>query len=241
IACVNVANLLIARGATRQHELSVRAALGGSRVRLASQLLVESTLVSMTGGAMGLVAASWLLRALVAMAPPGTPRIDEVRLDLVAVLFAVAATTICGVVFGAFPAFLASRATGQDTLVRTRTSGASAPSHRLRRGLMVVEVAVALVLLAGAGLMAQTIRRLTEVEPGFRSDHVLTLRASLAGPRWSQARRRQFFDSVRAGIAAVPGVRAAAIVSRLPTDGSDWNTPFIAADKPVPDRRALPF
>jgi putative ABC transport system permease protein len=241
ISCVNVANLLVARGAARRHELAVRAALGGTRLRLVSQLLVESTIVSVAGGALGLVAAVGLLRALVAVAPSGTPRLDEVRLDGLAVAFAIGATTLCGVVFGAFPALLASRTTGQETVARGRAGGASAPSHRLRRGLMVVEVAVALVLLTGAGLMGRTLRELTRVETGFRNDHVLTLRASLAGPRWPQARRRQFFDRVRAGIAALPGVRAAGIVSRLPTDGSDWNTPFIAAGTPVPERRDLPF
>ena len=241
ISCVNVANLLVARGAARRHELAVRAALGSTRLRLVSQLLVESSIVSVAGGTVGLVAAVWLLRALVAVAPPDTPRLDEVQLDAMAVAFAIGATTLCGIVFGAFPALLASRATGQETVVRSRTGGVSAPSHRLRRGLMVVEVAVALVLLTGAGLMARTLRHLTQVEAGFRGDHVLTLRASLAGPRWPQPRRHLFFDRVRAGIAALPGVRAAGIVSRLPTDGSDWNTPFIAADKPLPERRELPF
>jgi putative ABC transport system permease protein len=241
ISCVNVANLLVARGAARQHELAVRAALGGSRLRLVSQLLVESTIVSAAGGAAGLAAAWWLVRVLVAVAPPGTPRLDEVRLDGVAVVFALAATTICGVAFGAFPAFLASRMTGQETVVRGPRGGASAPSHRLRRGLMVVEVAVALVLLAGAGLMARTLRELMRVDTGFRGDHVLTLRASLVGPQWPQARRRLFFEHVRSGVAAIPGVRAAAVVSRLPTDGSDWSTPFISADMPVPERRDLPF
>jgi len=241
IACVNVANLLVARGAARQHELAVRAALGGSRRRLVSQLLVESTIVSAAGGLLGLAAAAWLLRVLVAAAPADTPRIDEVRLDGVAVAFAIAATTICGIVFGAFPALLASRTTGQETVVRVRAAGAAAASHRVRRGLIVVEVAVALVLLAGAGLMARTLRELTRVETGFSTDHVLTLRASLAGPQWPEARRRLFFEQARLGITALPGVRGAALVSRLPTDGSDWNTPFVAADKPVPARRDLPF
>ncbi len=105
---------------------------------------------------------------------------------------------------------------------------------------MVVEVAVALVLLVGAGLMTQTLRRLTLVETGFRPDHVLTVRASFAGPQWPQQRRRDFFDRLRGALTMLPGVRSAAVVSRLPIDGSDWNSPFMAADKPVPPRSAFP-
>lgn len=241
IACVNVANLLIARGAARQHELAVRAALGGGRVRLATQLLTESALVSSAGGVLGVLLASWLLQLLVAVAPEGTPRLDEVRLDQAAVLFALAATTVCGIVFGAFPAFQASSASGQQVVVRGRAAGATAGPHRLRRGLMVVEVAVALVLLTGAGLMVQTLRHLTLVDTGFRPDHLLTLRTSLRGDRWNEERRIAFFDDLRSRIKAVPGVHDAALVSALPVDGSDWNSVFIAAGKPVPSRPELPW
>ena len=240
IACVNVANLLIARGAARQHELAVRAALGGGRLRLATQLLAESALVSGAGGVLGVLLAWWLLRLLVAVAPEGTPRLDEVRLDQAAVLFAVAATAVCGIVFGAFPAFQASSASGQQVVVRGRAAGAAAGSHRLRRGLMVVEVAVALVLLTGAGLMVQTLRHLTLVDTGFRSDHLLTLRTSLRGERWTAERRLVFLNDLRTRIRSVPAVHDAAFVSALPVDGSDWNSVFIAAGKPVPSRPELP-
>ena len=240
IACVNVTNLLIARGAARQHELAVRAALGGGRLRLASQLLTESALVSGAGGALGIVLAAWLLRVLVAVAPEGTPRLDEVQLDRAAALFALAATTLCGMVFGAFPAVQASSASGQQVVVRGRAAGAAAGSHRLRRGLMVVEVAVALVLLTGAGLMVQTLRHLTLVDTGFRPDHLLTLRTSLRGDSWNQDRRILFFDDLRSRIRAVPGVTDAALVSALPVDGSDWNSVFVAAGQPVPPRPELP-
>jgi len=240
LACANVANLLIARGAARQHELSVRAALGGGRARIAAQLLIESTLLSAAGGIAGLFAASSLLSGLVAVAPAGTPRLDEVRLDTTAVAFALTATAICGLVFGAFPAFQASATSGQETVVRVRPGGASAQSHRLRRGLMILEIAIALVLLAGAGLMGRTLRQLTRVETGFAPDHLLTLRASFNGPQWPAWRRRAFFDRVRRDLMALPGIRSAGLVSRLPIDGSDWNSPFVASDKPTP-RNATPF
>src|SRR3982751_3258588 len=151
IACVNVANLLIARGAARQHELAVRAALGGRRTRLATQLLVDSALLSAAGGALGLLLATALLRALVAAAPDGTPRLADVRIDAAAMAFAFAAAAVCGLIFGAFPAFQAAGTDAQQALVRGRAAGFSARSHHLRRGLIVVETALALVLLVGAG------------------------------------------------------------------------------------------
>jgi putative ABC transport system permease protein len=240
IACVNVANLLIARGAARQHELAVRAALGGGRWRLTSQLLLESTLVSAVGGVLGVAIASWLLATLIAMAPEGTPRIAEVRLDASALLFALGAAALCGVVFGAFPAFQAAGVRGQHALIRGRSAGASATSHQLRRGLMIVEVALALVLLTGAGLMMRTLQQLTLVETGFRPDHLLTMRISLSGDRWNEARLQAFYDDLLARVQALPGVTRAALAYSLPIDGSNWNSIFIVGDKPVPPRTQLP-
>lgn len=181
IACVNVANLLIARGAGRQHELAVRAALGGGRARLTTQLLVESTLVSLVGGACGVAVAWWLLRALIAVAPEGTPRLPSVTLDFAALAFALSASTASGLVFGAFPALVASRIRGQHALVRGRATAFAAGSHRLRRGLMMTETALALILLAGAGLMVRTLQHLADVETGFRRDHLMTAQFVLNG------------------------------------------------------------
>jgi putative ABC transport system permease protein len=240
IACVNVANLLIARGAARQHELTVRAALGGGRMRLARQLLVESTLVSVAGGAIGVAVAFWLLRALIAVAPEGLPRLESVRLDVTALLFAFSAAAVCGVVFGLFPAFQASAVDGQQALMRTRSSGASARSHRLRRVLMVVETALAIVLLMGAGLMLRTLQQLTHVDTGIQTDHLLTLRLNLAGEQWTEARRRNFFTDLSTRVRAVPGVSKAALAYSLPIDGSQWNSVFVASDKPEPIRAETP-
>jgi putative ABC transport system permease protein len=240
VACVNVANLLIARGAARQHELAVRAALGGGRLRLALQMLVESTLVSAAGGVLGVALASWLLRLLIAVAPEGTPRLDEVRIDGAAFLFAFGAAVICGIGFGAFPAFQASGIRGQATLTRSRSAGASAGSHRLRRGLMVIEVALALVLLTGAGLMIRTLQHLTRVETGFQPDHLLTMRFTLTGEQWTEPRRQRFYTDLLAGLRAAPGVTNAALAFSLPIEGSNWNSVFIARDKPVPSRSELP-
>ena len=236
IACVNVANLLIARGATRQHELAVRSALGGGRVRLAMQLLVESTLLSAFGGASGVGLAYWLLGVLIAFAPEGTPRLEDVHLDAAALTFAVIAASACGILFGAFPAVYASKAGGPHGLLRTRGAGASAHSNALRRTLLVVEVALALVLLTGAGLMMRTLHRLTTIDPGFRADHLLTMHVSTAGSGWTDNRRPALMEDAIQKIRALPGVRDAAAVSALAIDGSDWNSIFVPEGKPVPAR-----
>ncbi len=240
IACVNVANLLIARGASRQHELAVRAALGGGRGRLIAQLLVESTMISAAGAVLGVSAAFWLLRALIAVAPEGLPRIDAVHLDGSALAFALISAAICGMGFGLFPAFQASGVDGQQALVRIRASGSSAATHRLRRALIVVETALAVVLLAGAGLTARTLRQLTRLDTGFAPDHLLTMRVMLAGDQWTEARRRNFFSDFSDRLRTIPGVTKATLAFSLPIDGSNWNSVFVALDKPAPIRAETP-
>jgi putative ABC transport system permease protein len=237
VACVNVANLLIARGAARGHELAIRAALGGGRGRLAGALLVESTMLSAAGGVLGVLIASGLLRVLIAFAPDGTPRLDDVRVDATALLFALGAVTVCGLLFGAYPAAQASRAAAQEALVRTRPAGASARTHRLRRGLLVVEVALALMLLTGAGLLVRTLRGLTGVETGLRPDHVMTLQLFVPGTLRESA---AFAEDLLARVQAVPGVVSAALTSSLPIDGSTWNSVFIGGGRPIPARDQLP-
>src|SRR5262245_30115784 len=239
IACVTVVNLLVPLGAARQHELAVRAALGGGRLRLATQLLVESSLVSAAGGLLGVAFAAGLLRVLVAMAPDGTPRLDEVHINPAALLFAFGAAAACGIVFGAFPAMQVSSVSGQQVVVRGRAAGASARSHRLRRGLMVVEVALALVLLTGAGLMIRTVVKLMHVDTGFRTDHLLTLQLSHRGEQWTSQKRIAFLDDALSRVRALPGVTNAAAALSLPIDGSQWNSVFVAEGQPVPARRDL--
>jgi putative ABC transport system permease protein len=239
IACVNVANLLIARGASRRHELAVRAALGGKRLRLAMQLLIESTLLSAAGGAFGVLLASLLLKVLIAVAPEGTPRLDEVSLDGPALLFSIAAVTICGLLFGAFPAAQASRVSGQQLVIRTRGAGASAGSHRLRRGLLVAEVALALILLTAAGLMIRTLARLTGVETGIHADHLLTMRLVLPAGHEDPPKRVAVVHELLTRIRALPGVVSAGAGYSLPIDGSNWNSSFSVRDQPVPPTHDL--
>jgi len=240
IACVNVANLLVARGAAREREFGVRSALGGGRLRLVRQLLVESSLVAAAGAVLGVLVAFGLLAALVAVAPSDTPRLAEVRLDGAALAFALAAAAACGILFGAFPAFQAAGVRAQEALVRTR-SGGSVRAHRLRRGLMVVEVALALVLLAGAGLMMRTLGRLTAVDTGFRSDHLLLARLDLGGERWQEAAARaSFLESLLEELRSRPGLGESCLAESLPIEGSNWDSVFVAQGKPVANRAETP-
>ena len=232
IACVNVAGLLLARGIARQHELAVRAALGGSRLRLTTQLLVESSLLSIVGGALGIGLAFVCLRALIAVAPAETPRLDEVSLDTTALLFAAASAAACGLLFGAAPALRLSQAT--EWMVRARPAGSSAATHRLRRGLLVAEVALAIVLLTGAGLMTRTLARLAGVDLGFRPDHLLTLWLSVPETSRDDGRRIAVMTEVVTRLRALPGVEAVGAGYSLPIDGSNWNSSFTVEGKPVP-------
>lgn len=241
LACTNVASLLVARGAARQRELAVRSALGGGRARIVAQLLVESCWLALGGAALGVIAGAGLLRALVAVAPAVTPRLDEVRLDGAAVLVALGSAALCGLVFGAFPALQAAVLRSRPSLLRARAGGATAEIHRLRRGLLAAEVALALVLLAGAGLTARTLQGLASVDAGFAPDHLLTLRVSLPATRFADdAALDAFHRQALARLGAIPGIRAAALADSLPIEGTNWTSVFYARDRPEPARGEFP-
>jgi putative ABC transport system permease protein len=241
LACTNVANLLLARGAARQHELAIRTALGGSRWRLVQGMLAESSLLSLVGAMLGVALAFGLVRALVAMAPAETPRLDQVHLDCASLLFALAASIVCGLLFGAFPALHASSARGEHLLARASRTSAAVSPRRTRRILMGAEVALAIVLLSGCGLMFRTMLKLAAVDPGFRADHLLTARLTLSGPAWESAEKRlAFYEQVHAAVARIPGVTDAALTLSLPIAGSEWGSVFIVSGKPVPSRADVP-
>ena len=183
---------------------------------------------------LGVALAFGLLRLLIAVAPEGTPRLDEVSIDGLALLFATAAAVGCGLLFGAFPAVHVSRANAQQALVRARTTGSSAASHRIRRVLLVAELAMALVLLTGAGLMIRTLSSLTGIDPGFRPDHVLTMHLTIPEVKGEDAHRVAVVDDVLGRINALPGVVTSAVGFSLPIDGSNWNSVFWPQDKAVP-------
>jgi putative ABC transport system permease protein len=217
IACTNVANLLLARAASRRKEVAIRSALGAGRWRLVRQFLTESVLLSLVGGAAGLVVASWAVRALSTLAASYLSRAGEVSLDWRVVAFTTALSVITGVAAGLAPALHVSRADVQETLKESGNAGSSARGNWMRSGLAVAEVASALVLLVGAGLLVKSFLRLQQVETGVRPENVLTMRVSLPAARYDTAQKSGlFYRDVLERVSAQPGVEAAGVINMLP-------------------------
>jgi len=204
VACANVANLLLTRAARRQREIAVRAAVGAGRLRILRQLLSESVLLGLFGGALGLLLAFWGTDALMLLLPGGTPRLSEVRIDARVLGFTLMLSFLTGIVFGLAPSIHASKVTLRDSLKEgSRSSGSSRASERLRSGLMVSEVALALLLLVGAGLLVRSFLRLRDVQPGFDTRDLLAMQISLpalgyAGPRQVSSFYREALERVEA-------------------------------------------
>ncbi|MFI5309648.1 MAG: ADOP family duplicated permease [Gemmatimonadales bacterium] len=219
IACLNVTNLLLARGVERRGELSVRLALGASRWRLARQMLVESLTLATAGGAAGVALALLGVRALVLLSPAGLPRVDAIAVDGRVLLFALVTTTAVGLVFGLLPALASTRAQLADGL---HASGRSAVGRagRSRALLVGAEVALAVTMLAGSGLLLRSMLNVIGVRPGFEPRGVLTMQVDLVGARFQDnAVAWRQFDQVLAAVRAVPGVEEAAFTSQLPLSG----------------------
>ena len=232
IACVNLASLLLSRSASRAHEFGVRAAIGGTRWSLIRQLLVEHGLLVAAGGVLGALAGAAILNGLVSMAPPDTPRLDEVRLDPAVLAATTLFSCACAFLFGVLPA-LRTGAGGSETLLRSGRSS-TRQNSLLRRGLLIGEVAVATVLLCGSGLMVRTMVRLSHVDPGFDPHNLQTVMFSLGGPAWPDPKKQAFFAEVVERLRAVPGVENAAITYSLPILGSNWWNWFTVAGRPIP-------
>jgi putative ABC transport system permease protein len=219
IACVNVTNLLLARGAQRRGEFAMRAALGAARLRLIRQLVSESLLLAVLGGAFGMVVTQAGIPILLALSPPGLPRINAIRVDGTVFAFAFGITVLVGLVVGLIPAGQASRGDLLNGL--QQTSARSAGGHqRTRRAFVVAEVALALVLMVSAGLLLHSLSRLFAVPPGFDSANLLTMQVQTYGVRYDNARIcHQFFEQALDAVRRVPGVTAAAFTSQLPLSG----------------------
>jgi len=219
IACVNVTNLLLARGAYRRGEFAMRAALGADRSRLVRQLLTESLVLAAVGGALGMVVAEVGVRAVVALSPAGLPRVSAIRVDTPVLMFALVITTLIGVSIGVIPALHASR---EDLRVGLQQGSRRTASGQrtTRAGLVVAEVAIALVLLVSAGLLLRSIERLFAVPTGFDTSHLLTMQVQESGLRYrSDSARVRFFEQSLDEAKRVPGVASAAYTSLLPLSG----------------------
>ena len=235
IACANIANLMLIRATARDRELAIRAALGASRWRLARQLLVESVTLAVAGGAVGVAVSVWTTRALVAMIPESIAvhNVTAVGIDRSVLAFAILATLATGVLFGLAPALRAGRVDLQDAL-KEGARGATTGRSRTRAALVVAEVALSMVLLVGAGLLIRSFARLLEVDPGFASNRVLTMRLSTAGRFQNLQQSAAFLDSMLDRVRSLPGVGAAGSIHFLPLSGLLSATGFWRDDQPQP-------
>jgi putative ABC transport system permease protein len=220
IACVNVANLQLTRASARQREMAVRTALGAGRRRLLRQLMTESLVLAGIGAAAGLGLAFWFTRALVRTAPPGLPRTQDVGLDSTVLVFAVAATALSALLFGIIPGLLASRTDAAVSLKEGgRGSTGGRAGARLRASLVVAEIAMALVLAVGAGLMLRSFQEIVRIDPGYETESILTMRIPLP-PRYDAQAAVAFWNELLAEVGALPDVREAGAISALPLSGT---------------------
>ncbi len=235
IGCTNIANLLVGRSLARAPEFALRGALGAGRREVMQQTMVESLVLALLGGGVGLLIALWGVDLLIAMAPEGTPRIAEVALNRRVFAFAGAVAVAAGVFFGSLPAFQASGVKPAVTLRTGRTHGRGG-SGLGRGGLVVGQVALALVLLFSAGLVSRSLVRLNQVELGYRPEGALTMRVSLPSARYPDAEsRRQFYEDLLPELRALPGVTAAGATGSLPLSGLDSDSNYRVEGEPPPE------
>ena len=226
IAVVNVANLLLARASVRRSEIALRLALGASRTRVICQLLTESVLLSSIGGIVGLMLAFGSLKAFLAFGPGNIPRLEDVGINGAVLLFTFAVCVGSGIVFGLAPAFEASRGSVNHPLRAAKGSSASYAARRTHNALIVSEVALALLLMIGSGLLIRSFLRLRDVDPGFRSDHVMTAVISLSRSYSTEPQIRAFWKEFLAKVESMPGVSAVGISMSLPPNHLAITNPF---------------
>jgi predicted permease len=241
IVCANIANLLLARAVARNREISLRAALGASRGRLIRQLLTESLLLALLGGVAGLLLAQWGLDALLALAPATLPRVADIQLDSTVLVGSLALSLLTGIAFGLAPAWLGARTDVNEALIqasRGHTDGRARSG--LRNTLVVIEVALALVLLAGAGLLVRSFIALGRVDPGFAPEHAVVLRLSLPAQKYARPEQQvAFADALLARVGGVPGVKSAGIVHSFPLL-FNFTQSFMVEGRPRPKDAELP-
>ena len=237
IACANVANLLLARATARQKEIAVRTALGASRGRIVRQLLTESMMLGLSGGALGILLALWSVDLLARLSSDNLPRAGEIKIDIAVVAFTLAVSLLTSLIFGLAPALHASRVDLNESLSEGGRGSSAGGGRRLRGALVAAEIALSLVLLIGAGLMINSFLRLQNVNPGFKADHVLTMQMTLPQARYPDARSdltSGFFQQLIERVRTLPGVESAAVTSSLPLVAGGWGKMFTREDRPAP-------
>jgi putative ABC transport system permease protein len=233
IACANFANLLLSRAAERSREIVIRTALGAGRWRVIRQLLTESILISVAGGAVGLVIAWWGTSLLIALKPENLPRLQEIDVDLRVFSFTLGVSILTGLIFGLLPAWTSSRPALSNSLKEGGRGASAGRAQQVARSALVAgELAIALVLLVGAGLLVKTFWKLRNVEPGFNPDHLLTMRVELPESRYKEVdSQTRFRMQALANINTLPGVQAA-MISELPLSGDSLNHDFVIEGRP---------
>jgi predicted permease len=238
IACFNIANLLLARAVSRRREMAIRTSLGAPRWTIVRQLLTESLLLAVAGGALGIVLARWSLDALMAFAPPGLLRVPDLHVDRPVLLYALGLSVLTGLVVGLAPAALAAGRPLAQSMRATGSTLTHAP--RVRQALVVCQVAMTVVLLCGAGVLGRTVIALNAADNGFDRENLLTMEVAVPGGRYVPARRTAFFADAVAGLRALPGVQAAAAANSLPMIGSlrggSWFHRRGTPEVPAPER-----
>src|SRR5215211_5620998 len=243
IACANVANLLLAQATTRRREIAIRLALGASRWTIVRQLLIESLLLAGAGGLLGLLGAVWGVEGLAKLLPDSLSKLQNVSVDARVFLFTLGVSVLTAVVFGGVPALLAARAKPGETLsdVARDTAGGVSGRH-VRKLLVVSEVALAVVLLVGAGLLIRSFQILRHVETGFTTENLLTMKMVLPMPKYVKADvRRAFYDEVLRRVQELPGVESAGVITFLPLSFNGMNFAFSVEGQASPPDMKLPF
>jgi putative ABC transport system permease protein len=240
IACANIANLLLAKATARKKEMAIRTAVGASRWRIVRQLLTESILLSMIGGAIGLVLAYWGVQLILYVSPTAIPRSREIGLDWMVLAFTVGVSFMTGILFGLIPAIQAGDVDVHETL---KESGRGTSGRQwLRSSLVVVEVATTLVLLIGAGLMIRSFYLLQKVNPGFSHDHLTSFNVSLPAKKYTTDEAEiSFFNRLLENVRALPGVESTAAASGLPLGNNGNQTSFVIDGQPLPPREQTPL
>ncbi|MGB6886456.1 MAG: ABC transporter permease [Candidatus Acidiferrum sp.] len=241
IACANVSNLILSRASAREREIAVRSALGAGRWRIARQMLTESLLLALLGGALGILGARWTISAVVLLIPKDL-HVSSIQMDWHMVVFATTVTVMTGLAFGLTPALDAARTNLTDALREGGRSETGTRGHRLRSVFAIAQISLSLMLLAGAGLLLRSFVKLSSVDPGFNSKNVLTLRVSLPSTKYSKPNQYiDFFQQLLEQVRGLPGVRAATIDNSFPLTGVTPGTDFDIAGKPSPARGAEPL